>query len=144
MNTKLFALIVLSSLLLSACAAPASGSLAGTSWVLQSINGNRQVGAALGGQPVTLQFTSATEMGGSGGCNSYGGSYQAGDGRISFGGVMSTLMMCADEDVGAVETAFFAALGAIDSYAITECEACANPQTLTFTGGGHTLVFINP
>ena len=144
MKIKIFSLIVLSSLLLSACAAPASGSLAGTNWVLQSIDGNRQVGAALGGQQVTLQFTSATEMGGSGGCNSYGGSYQAGDGRISFGEVMSTLMMCADEDVGAVETAFFAVLGAIESYSITECEACANPQTLTLTGGGHTLVFVAP
>ncbi len=143
MNIKNFSLIVLSSLLLAACAAPASGALAGTSWVLQSIDGNRQVGAAIGGQPVTLQFTSATEMGGSGGCNSYGGSYQASGGRISFGEIMSTLMMCADEDVAAVETAFFAALGAIDSYAITECEACANPQTLTLVGGGHTLVFVS-
>ncbi len=102
------------------------------------------VGAALGGQPVTLQFTSASELGGSGGCNSYGGSYQVGNGHISFGEIMSTLMMCADEDVAAVETAFFAALGAIDSYAITECEACAFAETLTLTGGDHTLVFVTP
>lgn len=142
MNTKFFSLIVLSSLLLAACAAPASGILAGTSWMLISIDGDSRVSAAIGGQPVTLQFTSATEMGGSGGCNSYGGSYQAGDGHVSFGQIMSTLMMCADEGVGAVETAFFAALGEIDSYAIIECEACANPQTLTLIGGGHTLIFV--
>jgi len=142
MKLKSIVLILFAALLLAACAAPGSGALAGTSWVLQSLDDSNQVGAALGGQPITLQFTSANEMGGFGGCNSYGGSYRAGSAGISFRDIVSTLMACADENMTNVESAYFQALSAADSYAITLCESCANEQTLTLTGGGHTLVFV--
>ena len=142
MNIKRIALLLLSALILAACAAPASASLAGTSWVLQSLDGNSQVGAAIGGQPVTLQFTSATEMGGFGGCNSYGGSYQAGLTSISVSNIVSTMMACADQNITELESAYFQALNAASSYSIVECESCANAVTLTLTGGGHTLIFV--
>jgi len=142
MKPKGIAFLIFAALLLAACAAPGSGALAGTSWVLQSLDGSNQVGAALGGQPITLQFTSASEVGGFGGCNSYGGSYRAGSAGISFRDIVSTLMACADENVTSLESAYFQALNAANSYAITLCESCANDQTLTLTGGGHTLVFV--
>jgi heat shock protein HslJ len=143
MKNKTFVLAIILGLLLAGCAPGASGKeLAGTSWQLVSINGNVQVGAAIGGQDVTLVFDANGGAGGSGGCNSYGGSYSAGaDGSISFSDIVSTLMACTDGGIMEVEAAFFDALNAADHYEVTQCEACVNPETLTITGGGHTLVF---
>lgn len=143
MKPKSFALIFFAAFLLAACASPAT-ELVGTSWVLQTLDGNGQVGRAVSGQPVTLQFTSATEMGGFGGCNSYGGSYQASGGRIRFSNIVSTLMACADEEFTNLESAYVQALGVATAYTVVWCESCANAGTLTITGGGHTLVFVSP
>ena len=137
MKLRHIPLLVLAALLLAACAAPGSGSLAGTSWELISLDGS-----PVGGQPLTLQFTSASEVGGFGGCNSYGGSYRAGIANISFSNIVSTLMACADANITNLEGAYFQALAAASSYSIVECESCAVAETLTITGGGHTLVFI--
>ncbi|MEX1071447.1 MAG: META domain-containing protein [Anaerolineales bacterium] len=141
---KTIVLAVLLGLLLAACTPGASGhELAGTNWQLVSIDGNAQVGEAIGGQPVTISFESNGQVGGSGGCNSYGGSYEANAsaGAITFSEIVSTLMACMDNGIMEVEASYFAALNAATRYEITECEACANPETLTVTGGGHTLVF---
>lgn len=143
MKNKTIVLAMVLGLLLAACAPAASGyELAGTSWRLVSLDGNTQVGAAIGGQDLTLVFDIAGGAGGSGGCNSYGGSYTArANGSISFSDIVSTLMACTGGGIMEVETAFFEALNAANHYEITQCEACANPETLTITGGGHILVF---
>lgn len=131
---KSIALLILSTLLLASCGAP-STQLVGTTWVLTSLDGNTQVGEALGGQPVMLGFTSSTEAGGSGGCNSFGAQYEAGsDGSISFSQIISTLMACTQEGVGDVETTFLDSLNSADHYEVAG-------TALTITGGGHTLVF---
>lgn len=132
--------LLLASILLSACA-PISNPLSGTSWVLVSLDGNTQVGEALGGAAVTLSFTSANEVGGSGGCNSFGGKYAVRDSTIRFTELVSTLMACTGAGIGDVEAAYFAALNFAEHYEITLCEACPNPEKLTISGGGHTLVF---
>ena len=131
-------------LLLVACApVPPGQDLVGTGWTLVSLDGNTQVGVALGGQEVTLVFTSSTEAGGSGGCNSFGATYEANSSTssIAFSDLVSTLMACTVEGIGDVEAAYLASLGAADQYEITLCEACPNPESLTITGGGHTLFF---
>jgi heat shock protein HslJ len=133
-SLKSLALLILSTFLIVSCAAP-STQLVSTTWVLTSLDGNTQVGEALGGQPVTLGFTSSTEAGGSGGCNSFGAQYEAGsDGTISFSQVVSTLMACTQEGIGDVETAYLDALNSADHYEVAG-------TALTITGGGHTLVF---
>jgi heat shock protein HslJ len=143
MKNKILILALALGLLLAACAPGASGNeLAGTSWRLVSLDGNTQLGTAIGGQDVTLVFDANGSAGGSGGCNSYGGRYSTGaNGSISFSDIVSTLMACMDSGIMDVEAAFFEALSAADHYEITQCEACANPETLTISGGGHTLVF---
>ncbi len=138
---KSFVLLFLCMLLLPACAPAPANQLSGTSWVLVSLDGNVQVGEAISGQPVTLAFTSDTEVGGSGGCNSFGGKYTATGSAISFSEIAATLMACTGEGIGEVEAAYFAALNSADHYEIVLCEACANPEIFTITGGGHTLVF---
>ncbi len=133
---KIFGILVFCSLVLVACSPSRTGQeLVGTSWLLVSLDGNTQVGEALGGQPVTLGFTSSTEAGGSGGCNSFGAKYEASSaGSISFSEIVSTLMACTQEGVGDVETAYLDALNAAEHYEIAG-------TTMTITGGGHTLVF---
>jgi heat shock protein HslJ len=143
MKNKTFVLAIVLGLLLAACAPGATGNeLAGTNWQLVSIDGNTQVGAAIGGQDVNLVFDTNGGAGGSSGCNSYGGNYSAGaNGSISFSDIVSTLMACTEGGIMEIEAAFFEALNAADHYAITQCESCAIPETLTITGGGHTLIF---
>lgn len=135
---QIFTLGLLALLLLAACSPAAdSNALAGTRWELHSLDGNDQVGAAIGGQPVTLSFDSATEVSGSGGCNGFGGSYSAdaNAGSISFSELVSTLMACQAEGVGEVEAQYFAALNAATDYSVSA-------DTLTITGAGHTLIFV--
>jgi heat shock protein HslJ len=135
------ALIFITASLLSACATPASGSLSGTSWILQSINGS-QVGAPVNGQSISLNFTSASEMSGFGGCNSYSGSYQSNSASLTFSNIVSTLMACVDNNLSRVETEFFNALSAASAYTLTQCESCTSADSLTISGGGNTLVFV--
>ncbi len=132
---KIFGFWILCFILLTACSPGASSQLAGTSWKLVSLDGNTQVGEALGGQSVTLGFTSGAEAGGSAGCNSFGAKYEASsNGSISFSEIISTLMACTQEGVGEVETAYLDVLNAAEHYEVSA-------TSLTITGGGHTLVF---
>ena len=134
-SIKFLALLILGTIILVSCASAPSTQLVGTTWVLTNLNGNTQVGEALGGQPVTLGFTSNTEAGGSGGCNGFGAKYEAGsDGTILFSQIISTLMACTQQGVGDVETAYLDALNSADHF-----EVAGN--ILTITGGGHSLVF---
>lgn len=134
MRTKqLFTLLLGVILLVSACSPAASGQeLAGTRWQLRSIDGS-DVAA---GVSANLNFEAGGQVGGSGGCNSFGGSYQAdaATGTISFAELISTLMACLDGNVMQVEVNFFAALNGAASYQI-------QGDTLTISGGGHVLVF---
>jgi len=75
---------------------PPSGTadpLAGTSWILAQLNGQ----PALADVSVTLEFAGG-RLGGSDGCNSYGGGYQVEGGKLKVDpNMVSTLMACADE-----------------------------------------------
>lgn len=67
--------------------------LAGTSWILAQVNGQ----PALADVNVTLEFADG-RLGGSDGCNSFGGGYQVEDGQLKVDpNMVSTLMACADE-----------------------------------------------
>lgn len=67
--------------------------LAGTSWILAQLNGQ----PALADVSVTLEFAGG-RLGGSDGCNSYGGGYQVEGGKLKVDpNMVSTLMACADE-----------------------------------------------
>lgn len=129
-KTLLFILPVL--MLLSACAS-SGGNLAGTEWELVSLDGDTQVGEVIGGHAVTIGFQD-TEVSGSAGCNGYGGTYQVSGSRITFSELVSTLMACESDGVMAVEQAFLQALGSADQFSVSG-------NTLTITGGGHTLIF---
>lgn len=91
--------------------APVDGhpaTLAGTSWVVSAIGG---VATPRDSMP-TIAFDASTARG-SGGCNSFGGSYryQPATGELQFHDLGMTAMACAEPARNQVETAFMMAIG---------------------------------
>ena len=120
--------LILVVFLLAACGQPAtqpsktpvtSGQLEGTRWSLLSyISGSGSLSAVVPGSQVTAEFNSG-QVGGSAGCNSYSGLYEADGSSLSVGQLVSTLMAC-EEPLMQQESAFLAALGKTASYQIVE------------------------
>ena len=93
--------------------------LEGTAWTLTTIAtpDTQAVSSTIAGTKVTA-LLDAGDVSGSGGCNNYNGSYEAGEAQsLSFGPVASTKKMC-EQGVSDQEQAYFAALDATASYAI--------------------------
>ncbi|MBL8156296.1 MAG: META domain-containing protein [Anaerolineae bacterium] len=102
--------------------------LAGTAWELE------RLGEAAIDIPVTLQFDDAGVVAGLGGCNRYSSRYTLSGTAIQLDPVVSTRMACEDE-VMRVETAYFAALQAVE-----RVEQVGSHLILT-TPDGQALVF---
>lgn len=90
---------------------PSAEGLAGTAWVVTSVNGQGVVPAA----PPTMSFGTDGRVSGSGGCNQYSAAYRTTGGSITVGDIGSTLMLC-EGAAGAQETAFLAALRGATSW----------------------------
>jgi heat shock protein HslJ len=82
--------------------------LAGTSWIVVSVNGRSPVPGAV----PTFRFD-ADRVSGSGGCNQFGGSYRAdpSTGQFAARELVSTDMGCVQAGVSAFESTFLQALG---------------------------------
>ena len=122
------ALTALGALPLSLAQPPAA--LDGTQWQLISLDGS----PVLDSTSVTLAFGPQDRAGGSGGCNSYGGSYSVQDDALSFGPLASTMMACHD-DVMQQELDYFAALQAVTRF------TRSGDQLILFYGEGQQLIF---
>lgn len=113
-NTKTPILLMMIAMFLAGCGAfGSSAELEGTSWNLVEIAGQPVVA----GSNPTLSFEQG-QAGGNGSCNSFGGSYEAGNGKLTFGPLVSTLMYC--ENVMEQETAYLAALQDAAGYEIRD------------------------
>jgi len=109
-------------------------SLAGSKWQLTSINGT-PIPVPTTSKTVTLEFDSEGQVNGSGGCNSFGGSYQVQGDSLSFGPIISTKMACVDETAMQQESQYFQILQGATKYSVA-------PEQLTIVGqGSDTLVF---
>jgi heat shock protein HslJ len=89
------------------------------------------------GSSVTLQFEADGQVGGSGGCNSYGGQYEVQDNTISFSQIMSTLRACADESVNQQEQQYFQALQTAGRF-----EVAGDQLTIWYNGDQGMLSFV--
>jgi putative lipoprotein len=110
-------LILLTAIILAACTAsnaPAGSSLTGTAWTLQSLAG---VPIGKVQRTPTIEFRSDNDVGGSGGCNSWGGGYERKGSTIRFGQLRTTLMAC--EHGMDVEGQFHAALKQVRTFSVT-------------------------
>jgi heat shock protein HslJ len=120
---------------LSACSGILPGSedpLKGTSWQLMTLGGSALIpGSEING------FFEEGQVGGSAGCNSYGGSYQVSGDKLTIGEIIQTEMACLDPPgVMEQEQEYLQLLGQASSFSIRGHELRIT------TSGGDTLTFM--
>ncbi len=117
-------LLMALTLLTPACTAvqgqKGEGDLANSQWKLVSFGKTGAEIPVVEGSSITLEFKENNQVGGNGGCNSYGGKYEMQDDNLSFKDITSTLMACADEQVTQQEQQYFQALQTATRFEITE------------------------
>ncbi len=121
--TMLIPLLLLAAITLSACAA--GNSLAGTTWALVSYGDAASPTAAAPGVETSLEFKSDGTLGGSMGCNGFGGEYAVKGDTVTFSNLISTMMAC-EEPRMSQETATFALMNGDAAFVV-------NGDTLTLT-----------
>lgn len=90
--------------------------ITGTTWQLQSLNGDSDLSSFTNGKP-EITFTADNTVNGNGGCNTYSGSYKLDDtGNISISRIMSTKMYCN----GVPESEYYKVLESADTINIGE------------------------
>ena len=137
MKHKLFVLISLAALFLSACGASplASDPLNGTSWELFAISKH----SPLDGTTVTLSFEDGQARGSSG-CNSYGGAYQLKGKEVKFQDLEATVMACL-EPAGVMEqeSTYLGSLGQAQRFELSDGQLLiywSEHEALTFVPAG--------
>lgn len=111
-------------------------SLANTSWRLVSFGEEGAETPVQEGTEITLIFDDAGEVGGSGGCNTYGGVYEVFDSSISVDQIVQTLMACTTEGVTEQETAYLDALENAGEF-----ERSGNQLTIWYNDGQRVMIF---
>jgi heat shock protein HslJ len=97
-------------------------------WTLTTLVVDGQVQALAASRPATLHFdTHDGQVSGTGGCNSFGGSYSLNGNQVQFGELRSTLIGCLDPVVSGQESHYFQALSGALTYNI-------QGATLTLSG----------
>jgi heat shock protein HslJ len=121
------------AIFLAACGGSPSG-LTGVTWHLVSYGATPDETDALPDVPTSLVFNDDGTVGGSAGCNQFGGDYETAGDQITFGPLTSTLMAC-EQPIMDQESAVLATLSGTVSYSI-------DGNTLRITGeDGTVLVF---
>jgi heat shock protein HslJ len=116
----------------SATAPLTNPDLVGTDWALGDLPGQ-----VLADVRPTIAFSGDGTVSGSGGCNTFSGSYTVDGSNLTFGPLVSTQKACEDA-ISNLEAAYLAALQATTAYEITdagELNLTSGSTTLTFTKG---------
>lgn len=111
--------------------------LENTQWQLVAFGPADAQTPVIADSTVTIEFKANGEVGGSGGCNSYGGTYTVEEGRLVLSEIVSTLMACADQTVTEQEVAYLAALQAAGRFAIAD-----GMLTIWYDSESSTLTFV--
>lgn len=131
-NAVLTAISVLFLVFLAACGGSArNDTLNGTAWTLTSIDNT----PPLGKTALTVEFTDG-QIGGSSGCNSYGGSYKIKGEKFTTDSIAMTLMACADSGVMEQEQAFLGYLQNAQTFKLS------GEQLQIFRSDGKALTFV--
>lgn len=93
-----------------------SASLTNTNWQLISFGVTGAETPVLPEFPITLTFGADGSVGGSGGCNSYGGEYQAQDNTLTLSKLVSTMRACVDDRANQQEQHYLQALGTANQF----------------------------
>lgn len=97
--------------------APATDPLAGTSWNLTGFGAPENPQPLVPGTEITAAFEDG-QVGGTSGCNHYGGAYSVGGSSLQVEEVASTAMLCAGEAIMQQEERYQAALIAAEAFTI--------------------------
>jgi heat shock protein HslJ len=97
-----------------------TGDLTGTYWRLVEMEGN-PVAAGMAGREAYIRFDGAeSRVGGSTGCNQFGGTYEAAGDSLRFGQLIMTRMACLEGDLMQQEQRFQQLVSEVDRFAIRE------------------------
>jgi heat shock protein HslJ len=107
-----------------------AGQLEGTEWRLIEYGPADAPIATLPDVSITLMFEAGNKLGGSGGCNSYGGTYQVDGQTLSVSDVVSTMRACEDAALTQQESKYLAALGSATSFQLS-----GNDLIIDYDGG---------
>ena len=124
--------LALLGLIVAACTSGTSATLAGT-WKLTAYGPKDAPSPAVPDAEATLSFGNDGTVGGNGGCNSLGGTYEVDGNQITFHDITSTLMACDDARM-AQESAVTQVLAGTADYEIKD-------NTLTLTNSDTVLTF---
>ncbi len=97
----------------SACTSSQSGGgelTIPSQWKLVSFGEPGAETQVIEGSSITLEFEGEGQVGGTGGCNSYGAKYETQGNTLTIQDIVSTLMACADSQVTEQEQKYFDAL----------------------------------
>ena len=112
--------------------------LAGTNWRLVSLGPPAAETDIVAGTTVTANFGEDGRIGGSTGCNSYGGTYEVRGDTITIGRLVSTRRACLDQNANEQERGFLAALEAANRFRLS-----SNRLTVFADRGRSVLNFVN-
>lgn len=128
---KILLLLLLTTLLFSACSAP-ERSLVG-SWNLSAYGPEGSTIPAAADSQANITFNEDGTLTGHSGCNGFGGEYKVDGDQITFSGLISTLMACG-EPLMTQESTLYRVLSGTATYEI-------DGDTLTLSQNGTVLVF---
>ena len=126
-------LFVLSGVLLASCSGGASNSLVGT-WRLISYGSPGNLTPAAPDVDTSIMFTEDGRVEGNVGCNGFGGDYTMDGNTITFGPIVSTLMLC-EGPVGDQETTTLNVLAETATFVIE-----GDTATITSADGSSVIV----
>jgi heat shock protein HslJ len=99
--------------------AATAADLTDTTWKLESFGPEGQEAPLVADSEVTLTFLEDQKIGGSSGCNQYGGSYELDGQSLTFSEILGTLMACQPDEVMTQEQAYLAALNDVQRFELT-------------------------
>jgi heat shock protein HslJ len=112
--------------------------LANTNWRLVSFGRVGEEKPVVQGTTITLKFGADDRAAGSGGCNSYSGTYRVRGDGLTFGRVISTMRACLDAKANQQEQQYFAALGSASRFRLS-----SNRLQISYDSAKSTLNFVN-
>lgn len=97
----------------------AGNPLADTEWMLTSFGVGNVGNPLIAGTTITLKFGSDGRVGGSGGCNSFGGNYSVSGNTVSISRVISTRRACVNAGMNQQEQRFLRALESVETFRLS-------------------------
>ena len=137
---RLTLLLITLGLIISACTSTQPGGEALTvpsKWNLMSFGKSGTETPIIQDSIITLEFAENDQVGGTGGCNSYGGKFEVQGETITIKEIVSTLMACMDDQVMEQETQYFTALQGVSNYEIS-----GDNLTIFYEDGQSQLNFV--